>query len=314
MDESGRVRIVEVGPRDGLQNIDFFVAAEKKIGLIRRLAACGLPEIQIGGFVDPRAIPQFRDIREVAAGLGDLAGTTLAALVPNLRGARDAVACGLKKLTFFFSVSRSHNLNNVRQTPEESLSALKAILGEIPPGETGLRVDLATAFGCPFEGRIPIGDVLGAVEKTAGLGILEITLCDTVGFGNPRLVEETARACRERFPEVAFGMHFHDTRGLGLANTLAAWRQGIRIFDASLGGLGGCPYAPGASGNTATEETAFLFGEMGVETGVDLPRLLETARHLEGLLPGVRLNSSLFRAGLPRPVPFDPDFAFEKKR
>jgi hydroxymethylglutaryl-CoA lyase len=294
------VRIVEVGPRDGLQNLVIFIATDQKIGLIRELAACGLCEIQIGGFVHPQAIPQFKDIRKVAAGVKDLEEVTLTALVPNLRGARTAAACGLKKLNFFFSVSRSHNLNNVRQTPEESLAALKTIREELCTGGIEIRVDLATAFGCPFEGRIPIGAVLWAVEETANRGIREITLCDTVGFGNPRLVEEVAQSCRERFPDVAFGMHFHNTRGLGLANAFAAYRAGIRTFDASMGGLGGCPFAPGASGNTATEDTVFLFAEMGVETGVDLPALLETARRFQKILPDTPLTSALFRAGLPR--------------
>ncbi|MCX5838680.1 MAG: hydroxymethylglutaryl-CoA lyase [Deltaproteobacteria bacterium] len=298
------IRIVEVGPRDGLQNLATFVATDQKIGLIRELAACGLGEIQIGGFVHPQAIPQFQDIREVAAGVNGLAGVKLTALVPNLRGARTAAACGLRKLNFFYSVSRSHNRSNVRQTPEESLAALKTIREELFPDGIEIRVDLATAFGCPFEGRIPIGAVLQAVEETANLGIREITLCDTVGFGNPRLVEEIARACRERFPDVAFGMHFHNTRGLGLANTFAAYQAGIRTFDASLGGLGGCPFAPGASGNTATEDTAFLFAEMGVGTGVDLPALLETARRLQEILPDIPLTSALSRAGLPRRADF----------
>ncbi len=293
------IRIVEVGPRDGLQNIAKFVTTARKVELIRKLAACGLKEIQIGGFVHPQVIPQFRDIHRVAAEVNGLEGTTLSAFVPNLRGARAAAAAGLRKLNFFFSISRSHNRNNVRQTPEESLAALKAIREEILPAGIEIRVDLATAFGCPFEGRVPVEAVLRSVEETANLGIREITLCDTVGFGNPRLVEEIARTCRERFPEVAFGMHFHNTRGLGLANTLAAFQMGIRTFDTALGGLGGCPFAPGASGNTATEDTAFLFKEMGVGTGVELPALLETARRLREILPDTPLTSSLSRAGLP---------------
>lgn len=296
------VRIVEVGPRDGLQNLETFVPTDRKIVLIRDLAACGLREIQIGGFVHPQAIPQFRDIREVADGLRGLQEVTLTALIPNPAGARDAVAAGLNKLVFFFSVSRSHNLNNVRRTPEESLDALRTIHRELSPDGIEIRVDLATAFGCPFEGCIPVGDVLRTVESTANLDIREITLCDTVGFGNPRLVEETIRACVERFPDVSFGMHFHNTRGLGLANTLTAYHAGIRIFDTSLGGLGGCPFAPGASGNTATEDTVFLFEEMGVHTGVNLPALLEAARRLRELLPGTPLTSALSRSGLPRPM------------
>ena len=294
------VRIVEVGPRDGLQNISQFVATEQKIGLIRRLADCGLKEIQIGGFVHPRAIPQFRDIRRVAAETDGLEDVKLTALVPNLRGVQDAIACGLRKLIFFFSISRSHTLNNVRRMPEESLAALRKIREETLSAGIELRVDLATAFGCPFEGRISEDVVLRSVEKTANLGIREITLCDTVGFGNPRLVEEIVRACRERFPEVVFGMHFHNTRGLGLVNAFAAFQTGIRIFDTALGGIGGCPFAPGASGNTATEDTVFLFEEMGIPTGVDLPALLETARHLREILPDVPLTSALSRAALPR--------------
>ena len=304
MAQQNSVRIVEVGPRDGLQNIAQFVATDRKIGLIRELAACGLKEIQIGAFVDPRAIPQFRDIGRVVAGTVGLEGVTLTALAPNLRGVQDAVACGLRNLVFFFSVSRSHNLNNVRRTPEESFSALREIWNEIHPGGIHLRVDLATAFGCPFEGRIATEAVLRSVEKTANLGIREMTLCDTVGFGNPRLVEEIARACLERFPEMDFGMHFHNTRGLGLANTFAAYQTGIRIFDTALGGLGGCPFAPGASGNTATEDTVFLFEEMGIGTGADLPALLAASRHLEETLIDNPLTSALSRAGLPRPADF----------
>ena len=304
MAQQNSIRIVEVGPRDGLQNISRFVATDRKIGLIRELAACGLKEIQIGGFVHPRAVPQFRDIGQVAAGILDIEGVMLTALVPNLRGVQDAVACGLRNVVFFFSISRSHNLNNVRRTPEESLSDLREIWDEIRPRGIHLRVDLATAFGCPFEGRIAVGAILRSVEKTANLGIREITLCDTVGYGNPRLVEEIARTCLERFPEVDFGMHFHNTRGLGLANTLAAYQTGIRIFDTALGGLGGCPFAPGASGNTATEDTVFLFEEMGIRTGADLPALLAVARHLEEIFTDIPLTSALSRAGLPRPADF----------
>ncbi|HOI72667.1 MAG TPA: hydroxymethylglutaryl-CoA lyase [Syntrophales bacterium] len=301
------VRIVEVGPRDGLQNLSVFVATDRKTDLIRRLAACGVREIQAGAFVNPRAIPQFRDMKEVLADVRDLrdSGVILTTLVPNLQGARDAVEAGVSKLDFFFSVSRSHNQNNVRQTPEESLSALRLVLGEFDraPG-LSFRVNLATVFGCPFEGYLETAVILEYVEKTILLGIREITLCDTVGWGYPAQVETILKACLAAFPEVTFGVHLHNTRGLGLANALKAWETGIRVFDSALGGLGGCPFAPGASGNVATEDLVFLFRSMGIDTGIDLDALLDTASFLQGILPETPLTSSLFRAGPPRKVPF----------
>lgn len=301
------LHIVEVGPRDGLQNLSVFVPTDRKADLIRRLAACGVREIQAGAFVNPRAIPQFRDMKEVMADVCDLrdCGVVLSTLVPNLQGARDAVEAGVSKLDFFFSVSRSHNLNNVRQTPEESLAALRLVLGEFD-GTPGLsyRVNLATVFGCPFEGYLETAVILEYVEKTARLGIREITLCDTVGWGYPAQVETILKVCLAAFPEVTFGVHLHNTRGLGLANALKAWETGIRVFDSALGGLGGCPFAPGASGNVATEDLVFLFRSMGIETGIDLDAVLETASFLQGILPETPLTSSLFRAGPPRRVPF----------
>ncbi len=279
------VRICEVGPRDGLQNLATHVPTARKIDLIRRLADAGLKHIQIGAFVSPQAIPQFADIEAVAGGVRDLEGVTLSALVPNVRGARRAVACGIDTLVFFFSVSRSHNLANVRQTPEESLAALAAIRAEVlPDSGASLRVDLATAFGCPFEGRIALETVLAYVRRLAEAGVGEITLCDTVGMGDPLQTETLARACREACPEVAFGMHFHDTRGLALANALKAWETGIRAFDGALGGLGGCPFAPGATGNVATEDLVSLFSDRGIETGVSRDALLAAAAFLRETL------------------------------
>jgi hydroxymethylglutaryl-CoA lyase len=305
------LRIVEVGPRDGLQNLSVFVETELKIDLIRRLADCGVREIQAGAFVNPRAIPQFRDMKEVLAGVRDLretAGVVLTTLVPNLQGAQDAVESGVDKLDFFFSVSRSHNLNNVRQTPEESLEALRQVLDAFRASpRLAFRVNLATVFGCPFEGYLEMETILHYVGEAARLGVREITLCDTVGWGYPAQVEAILKGCRTAFPEILFGVHFHNTRGLGLANSLRAWEAGIRVFDAAIGGLGGCPFAPGASGNVATEDLLFLFESMAVPTGINLERLLETAAFLQGILPATPLTSSLFRAGPPRKVPFGPE-------
>ena len=297
------VKIVEVGPRDGLQNLGVHIPADGKVRLIERLAASGLREIQIGAFVHPAAIPQFRDMREVAARVRDLARVTLTALVPNLRGAENAFESGIRKLVFFFSISRSHNLNNVQQTPEASLEALASILDVFSSRpEASVCVALATVFGCPFEGFFPTDAVLRHVAAVADRGVGEVTLCDTVGFGNPAQVAEITRACMAEFPGVTFGVHLHDTRGLGLANALKAYEEGIRVFDAAVGGLGGCPFAPGASGNIATEDLVFMFGQMGIETGVCLEALLGTARFLQDMLPGAPLTSALFHAGPPRRV------------
>jgi hydroxymethylglutaryl-CoA lyase len=295
-----KVKIIEVGPRDGLQNVRTFVPADKKILFIKKLAACGIKEIQIGSFVAPRAIMQFKDIKEVANSVNSLRGVVLSALIPNERGAEEANTCGIKKLIFFFSVSREHNYCNVRQSPQESLKELQRICRSyLPDPSITLRVDLATAFGCPFSGNITTAAVLRMVEKAAAYGIKEITLCDTVGFGNPRMVEEKFSACRLRFPHINFGAHFHNTRGLALANTLRAYEIGIRSFDSAVGGLGGCPYAPGSSGNVATEDMIFMFEEMGIKTGVDLKKLLDVCSFLNKTLPQAKLASSLYQAGLP---------------
>jgi hydroxymethylglutaryl-CoA lyase len=301
MDMPESVDILEVGPRDGLQNRAEYVETKQKVELIQRLAASGLRHIQLGAFVNPRAVPQFGNIREVAReAAASVPAVRFNALVPNLKGADDALSCGIREISFVFSVSKSHNQSNVRKTPEESLADLAAIMDLLPayPG-AGIIVDLATSFGCPFEFKVPPERVLHYVQKAHDLGVRRITLCDTVGYGNPRQVTEIVADCRASFPDTTFGCHFHNTRGLGLANTLAAARAGIRSFDSSAGGLGGCPFAPGATGNVATEDMAFMFSEMGVETGVDLPALLEAVRFIREILPSAGLESALFRAGLP---------------
>lgn len=294
------VLIVEVGPRDGLQNLKEFVETEKKISLIKRLAECGLRKIEVGGFVHPKAIPQFQDIKEMARGVLGIKGVKLMALVPNLKGAENAIESGIKKIVFVFSVSRSHNMNNVKRTPEGSLEELQKIKEwSSSQPDVEVRVNLATVFGCPFEGNVKNEDVFRCIEGIGKIGMSEITLCDTVGYGNPRQVEEITSTCLKEYPRIMFGVHFHNTRGLGLANNLAAYKSGIRSFDSSIGGLGGCPFAPGASGNVATEDAVFMFNEMGIQTGVDIGRLLKTSQYLKEILPDVPLTSALFRAGLP---------------
>lgn len=302
MDLPKSVDILEVGPRDGLQNRCEFVETERKVELIRRLAAAGLGHIQLGAFVSPRAVPQFANIREVSRTVVEsLPAVRFSALVPNRKGASDALACGIREISFVFSVTLSHNQSNVGKTHEQSLAELASIM-ELLPAYPGAEItaDLATTFGCPFEFKVSTEQVLHFVQKAHDLGVRRITLCDTVGYGNPRQVSEVIAACRAAFPDTVFRCHFHNTRGLGLANTLAAALTGVRSFDTAAGGLGGCPFAPGATGNVATEDMAFMFSEMGVETGADLPALLSAVRFLQEILPAAGLESALFRAGLPR--------------
>lgn len=295
-----KVRIIEAGPRDGLQNIPAFISTDKKVLLIKKLAACGFKEIQIGSFVAPHAIPQFRNIKDVARDVKSIKGVVLSALVPNERGLQEAVACGINNLIFFFSVSSKHNRRNTGQTPQQSLKELQRIcLSYQSDPSMKLRVDLATAFGCPFAGDITTAAVLRTVEKVAACGIQKVTLCDTIGFGNPGMVEEKFGACIRLFPGINFGAHFHNTRGLALANALRAYQTGVRCFDGAAGGLGGCPYAPGSSGNAATEEMVFMFEGMGIKTGVDLKKLLDVCSFLHETLPKAKLASSLYQAGLP---------------
>ena len=296
-----KVKIVEVAPRDGLQNLQAFVLTDKKIAFIKKLAGAGTQEIQIGSFVSTRAIPQFRDMEAVTQSVRRLRGAELSALVPNERGADKALACGITRLIFFFSVSSKHNYANVKQSPRDSLKELESICRLLPPGLlTSLRVDLGTAFGCPFSGSVTTAAVLRMVEKVAALGAREITLCDTVGFGHPKAVEEKFRECFRLFPEIRFGAHFHNTRGLAPANALRAYDVGVRSFDSSTGGLGGCPYAPGSSGNIATEDLVYLFESMGIKTGINLKKLLKICAWLQQILPQAKLSGSLFPAGLPR--------------
>ncbi|MCI0371095.1 MAG: hydroxymethylglutaryl-CoA lyase [candidate division NC10 bacterium] len=295
------VTIVEVGPRDGLQNLRQVLPTADKVRYIGLLAASGLTAIEVTSFVSPKAVPQLADAAETVAGIRDLPITPIA-LVANLKGARNAVAAGVRRLNFVLSVSTSHHRSNVNRTREESLAELAEIvdLAEKIPGFR-VRASLATAFGCPFEGQVPIAEVLRWVGAVATLGITEVTLADTVGFGNPELVRQVLLACRDRFPGITCGVHFHDTRGLGIANALMGMQCGVTVLDAAAGGLGGCPFAPGATGNIATEDLIFLCEEMDVKTGVDLARLCEASRFLQSTLPGVDLPSRVFRAGPPKP-------------
>lgn len=284
-----RVTLCEVAPRDGFQPVRSLIPTDKKIEAVRRLAAAGVGRIEIGAFVSPKAIPQMADIREVWAAVRDEASFRPAVLVPNAKGAELALAEGLKEIVFVLSVSESHNRSNVARSVEESLAQLAAVCERLSGVDGGfLRVNLATCFDCPFEGVIAPERVAALVEAIAPLrGQIEYGVCDTTGRANPAqvatLFERLVPMAKHAGQDLAF--HGHDTFGLGVANALYAFQAGVRIFDAAAGGLGGCPFAPGASGNTATEDLVFAFGNMGVETGVDLDALLDAATYVAALDP-----------------------------
>ncbi len=302
IDPADKVEINEVGPRDGLQNLSQFIENPKKIHLIELLVESGLKSIQIGGFVSPKAIPQFRGIGQVAETVTSrIKGVSFSVLVPNLKGALNAIESGIKKINFIFSVSEAHNLSNVRKRVKESLEELSKINVLVEKHEEiEISADLATVFGCPFTLEVPDSSILKCCQRVRDMGIREITLSDTVGFADPHLVERIVTQCHDKFPEVTFRLHLHNTRGLALANTLAAFKLGIRSFDSAIGGLGGCPYAPGATGNVATEDQVFMFNQMGVETGVDIEKLMKATRFLEKEVGSGLIESSVFKAGLPK--------------
>lgn len=288
-----RVELVEVGPRDGLQNVSVFVPTATKIALIRRLVAAGFKRLEIGSFVSPKAIPQMADIAEVVAGLGPLPGIRRMALVPNATGARRAIAAGLDDLEFVISMSDAHNLSNVRRPTAASIADLEAMLAEIDPERRlRLRIGLATSFDCPFTGTMDEDHVIATVGRIVAIRSgLELAISDTTGMALPGHVKSLCgRLIAEFGTDATFAFHGHDTAGFGIANVLAALEAGITTFDGSVAGLGGCPFAPGASGNVASEDLAYLFARMGIDTGIDLDRLLE-AGDLAAGLPGAAAAS-----------------------
>ena len=301
MATSEQVEIVEVGPRDGFQGIGPFIPTEVKIRHLERLAAAGLRRIEIGSFVSASAVPQLRDTPELLAACARLPDLEPQVLVPSERRGRDAVAAGAKRLVFVLSVSEAHNRNNVRRHPLESVREYERLLAAVP-ADVAMRLDIATAFDCPFTGRVPETDTVALLERLVPLRPdAEICLCDTTGRADPQHVESLFDACMARFAEArAWALHAHDTYGLGLANVHAAFRRGVRVFDASYGGLGGCPFAPGATGNVATEDLVWMFERMGVETGIDLDALVPLARDA-AMLPGALAGGRVREALLSRP-------------
>ena len=293
-----QISIREVGPRDGLQNEAAWVPTEQKIELINALSHTGLKRIEAVSFVHPKAIPQMRDAAEVIGRIERQPGVVYSAIVPNALGARRAVEARMDEVEIFLSASESHNRKNVRMSVEESLAAAQEIADVT--GEAGLPFDavISTAFGCPYEGDVPVERVMWVAERLLELTPLplRITLGDTTGMANPAQVDTIVTEFRRRFPDVTLSLHFHNTRGAGLANVLAGMLAGVTLFDASLGGLGGCPYAPGATGNITTEDLVNMLHDMGVATGVDLDKLIECAKLAQQYV-GRELPSQVLKAG-----------------
>lgn len=289
-DAASSVTIVEVGPRDGFQSIGPFIPTVDKIALIERLHAAGLRRMETTSFVSPGALPQMADAAQIVAATDRLSGLDAQVLVPTARHAERAFAAGARHLSAVLSVSERHNMGNVRRTPMESVADYAQMVAMMPDGAV-MRLNLATAFDCPHIGRIGTDAVLALLEPlVAATAHVEIALCDTTGRADPAQVRALFTAARDRFPEVReWAFHGHDTYGLGVANVLAAWDVGIRVFDASVAGLGGCPFAPGATGNVATEDLVWMFDNMGVASGIDLGRLVDAARAVAEL-PGAQIG------------------------
>lgn len=290
------LQINEVAPRDGFQSEERFIPTEQKIALIDALTATGIARIEATSFVSPKAIPNLRDAADVVNAIQRREGVDVTVLVPNLKGAERALACGVDEINLVMSASNAHGRANLRMTPEESLTQFAAIIQAVRGSGVFINASLSTAFGCPFEGQVPEARVFTLIEQQLALGVEGITLCDTTGVANPAQVAALCRQVLERFPGVPFTLHFHNTRGMGLANALAAWQAGITRFDASLGGLGGCPFAPGATGNVCTEDLVHMFEQMGVATGVNLPALLDISTTLPELI-GHETPGQVVKAG-----------------
>lgn len=297
-----KIIVREVGPRDGLQMAKAVMETGAKKRWIAALAKAGIREIEVGSFVPPRLVPQMADTGEIVTASLSLPELRVSVLVPNLRGAQAAYQAGAHEIDIPVSVSEAHSRANVNKTPLEQVEEVRQIVAWVrtQPRPMHIRGGCATAFGCSMEGPVPEAQVLHVATALVEVGVDDIMLADTVGYGNPALVRSLSRAVRGEVGARLIGLHLHDTMGLGLANALAGLEEGIRCFDAALAGLGGCPFAPGASGNIVTEDLVFMLESMGFETGIDLGKLLAARAALREGLPGEALQGQVAKAGIPR--------------
>jgi hydroxymethylglutaryl-CoA lyase len=281
-----KIEIIEGGPRDGFQNLKDYISVEDKLKVIDDIVSSGVKHIEHTSFVSPKAIPQLKDAKEITEiVLKKYPDVEFFPLVPNLYGAKTAWELGLKKVSYVVSLSLSHNKANINRTHEESLEEFKKIRENYP--ELNICLDLATAFGCPFEGKVRNANaVVTFLKAYIDLGVKNVCLCDTIGIANPKQVREIVTAVKSAYPEAEFEVHIHDTRNMGMTNTLAAIEAGITKIQSTLGGLGGCPFAPGASGNLATEDVVFMLNEMDYETGVNFEKIVTAAKFENSMIDG----------------------------
>lgn len=300
------ILISEVGPRDGLQSIGSIMATDNKRHWIKSLYEAGLKEIEVGSFVPSHLMPQMADASEIVCYSKSLNKGAVLALVPNLKGAELAIASGVHKLTIPVSASEAHSLANVKKSREEMMLEVKKIIDYKNKHSAGVHIEvgISTAFGCTLQGVVNESDVISLAVELANLGVDEIGLSDTAGYANPAQVKRLFKQLRYDLGEKAGAAHMHNTRGLGLANCLAAFEEGVRTFDSSQGGLGGCPYAPGASGNVVTEDLVFMFESMGIKTGINFDKLLKAREILIASLPNESIYGMTPEAGLPKGFAF----------
>jgi hydroxymethylglutaryl-CoA lyase len=291
-----KIVICEVGPRDGIQNEKTVLTGDQKLKLIEMVQDSGIKSIEVGSFVSPKAVPQLADTDEVVKRIKRRADLGYRALIMNMKGIIRAYECGIKKAKLTVSASESHSLKNANARPLEVMRKLNEIMEYSSDKGMTLSGAIATSFGCPFEGKIKLEQVLAIADAYVKMGVKELSLSDTTGMANPRQVYEYCREARDRFPDVEWNLHFHNTRGVGFANVLAGMQAGIYRFDASFAGLGGCPFAPGATGNIATEDILHMCGEMGIETGVDIDKAIKTAKTVREYI-GHETASFILKAG-----------------
>lgn len=296
MNRVDSVEVIEVGMRDGLQMESDFVDTDTKIDLINGLMAAGVRHIEATSFVSPRAVPQLADAAEVLRRANRPAGSSFAVLAPNLKGVERAIAAKADEIVVFLSASETHNLKNLNRPIDQSLEDISAIARHVEGVNIGKKGAIACAFGCPFEGDIKLDTLRHIVGHFHAAGFRALTLGDTTGMATPGLVTHTVDALRDAFPEMKLTLHFHNTRGIGLVNVVAGLNAGIDSYESSIGGLGGCPFAPGASGNICTEDLVYLLHEMGIETGIDLDKLIGVASRMEAVL-GRTLPGQVMKAG-----------------
>lgn len=291
-----KITLCEVGLRDGLQNECMTLPTEEKIQIVRDLIDAGFKVIEVGSFMHPKAVPQMADTDAVFKAIGQVQGVELRGLIPNLRGVQRAIDCGCKKVKLNVSASRKHNLKNLNMTPEESVAGFASCVEAATAAGVEISGSISMPFASPWEGVTPVETVCSIIEAYLNVGITEISLSDASGMATPIQVYNLCKLVQEKYPQASWWLHFHNTRGMAMANVLAAMQAGMTQFDTSFGGLGGCPFVPGAAGNISTEDIVHMLDESGIETGVDCQKVMDISRHLKQVL-GHDMESYVLRAG-----------------